>query len=112
MLTFSKPIAKALGANRPPVSPNTQGVWHTVNSHTIIFRPEGYGYGLGAKVAVALPAGVRLIGGARSGSSEVGTWTVPAGSTVRLQQILSQLGYLPLTFHYKGAGVGLTLADQ
>jgi hypothetical protein len=113
MLTFSKPIAKTLGSShRPPVSPITQGIWHTVNSHTIIFRPEGYGYGLGAKVAVALPAGVRLIGGARSGSSEVGTWTVPAGSTVRLQQMLSQLGYLPLTFHYKGAGVGLTLADQ
>jgi hypothetical protein len=113
MLTFSKPIAKALGSsNRPPVSPITQGVWHTINSHTIIFRPQGYGYGLGAKVAVALPAGVRLIGGARSGSSEVGTWTVPAGSTARLQQMLSLLGYLPLTFHYKGAGVGLTLADQ
>ncbi len=113
MLTFSNPIAKALGSShRPPVSPITQGVWHTLNSHTIIFRPEGYGYGLGAKVAVALPAGVRLIGGARSGSSEVGTWTVPAGSTVRLQQMLSLLGYLPLKFHYQGAGVGLTLADQ
>jgi peptidoglycan hydrolase-like protein with peptidoglycan-binding domain len=114
MLTFSKPIAKALGSSshRPPVLPITQGVWHTVNSHTIIFRPEGYGYGLGAKVAVALPAGVRLIGGARNGSSEVGTWTVPPGSTARLQQMLAQLGYLPLTFHYKGAGVGLTLADQ
>ena len=112
MLTFSKPIANALGAHRPPVSPITQGVWHTVNSHTIIFRPAGYGYGLGAKVDVALPAGVRLVGGAQSGSSEVGTWTVPAGSTVRLQEILSLLGYLPLTFHYHGSGVGLTVADQ
>ena len=112
MLTFSKPIAKALGANRPPVSPITQGVWHTLNSHTIVFRPEGYGYGLGAKVGVALPAGVGLVGGPRSGSSEGGPWTVPVGSTVRLHQMLSLLGYLPLTFHYHGSGVGLTLADQ
>ena len=113
MLTFSKPIAKALGSHRPPVSPITQGIWHTVNSHTIVFRPQGYGYGLGAKVDVALPAGVRLIGSRQSGSSNVGTWTVPAGSTVRLQQMLSLLGYLPLTFHYKGgAGVGRTFADQ
>jgi hypothetical protein len=112
MLTFSKPVAKALGAHMPPVSPITQGAWHPLNSHTIIFRPQGYGYGLGAKVAVALPSAVRLIGGSRSGSSEVGTWTVPAGSTVRLQEMLSLLGYLPLSFHYRGPGVGLTLADQ
>ena len=41
-----------------------------------------------------------------------GTWTVPGGSTVRLQQILALLGYLPLKFKYAGAGVGLTAADQ
>jgi peptidoglycan hydrolase-like protein with peptidoglycan-binding domain len=103
-LTFSKPVSAALNGKMPPVSPITQGVWHQTGSHTIVFAPQGYGYGLGAHVTVALPAGVRLVGGQASGASELGAWTVPAGSTLRLQQLLASLGYLPLSF--KGASVG------
>jgi peptidoglycan hydrolase-like protein with peptidoglycan-binding domain len=98
-LTFSKPVSSALGHNRPPVLPNTPGTWHDLNSHTIVFRPQDYGYGLGTNVKVALPAGVRLIGGQGGSSSDTGTWSVPPGSTLRLQQLLAKLGYLPLTFH-------------
>ena len=65
-LTFSKPVSKALGTHMPPISPGTPGSWHTVNSHTIRFEPTGYGYGLGAKVQVALPNDVRLLGGQSS----------------------------------------------
>jgi hypothetical protein len=97
-LTFSKTVTAALGTSMPPVSPVTSGTWHQVNSHTIVFRPEGYGYGLGAKVTVGLPAGVKLIGGQTGGASDVGTWTVPAGSPLRLQQLLAGLGYLPVRF--------------
>jgi peptidoglycan hydrolase-like protein with peptidoglycan-binding domain len=97
-LTFSKTVSQALGTSMPPVSPITSGTWHQVNSHTIVFRPEGYGYGLGARVTVGLPAGVKLIGGHVNGSSDSGSWSVPAGSTVRLQQLLAGLGYLPLRF--------------
>jgi peptidoglycan hydrolase-like protein with peptidoglycan-binding domain len=103
-LTFNKTVQQALGSNRPPVSPNTPGVWHSVNSHSIVFRPEGYGYGLGANVKIGLPRGVNLVGGA--------TWNVPGGSPMRLQQLLSLLGYLPLKFHYNGGGVGLSPTDQ
>ena len=110
-LTFNNPVAKALGSHLPPVSPTTQGTWHTLNSHTIVFRPQGYGYGLGAKVEIPLPSGVHLVGG-QSGSANGGTWTVPGGSTLRLQQMLAVLGYLPLTFHYAGSGVGLTPQDE
>jgi peptidoglycan hydrolase-like protein with peptidoglycan-binding domain len=111
-LTFSKPVATALGSHRPPISPATTGAWHDVNSHTITFTPTGYGYGLGAKVGVALPSGVRLFGGRQSSTASGGSWSVPGGSTLRAQQILSLLGYLPLKFKYSGAGVGLTTADQ
>ena len=100
-LTFSKPVARALGSSRPPVSPITPGTWHPVNAHTIVFRPMGYGYGLGQTVTVGLPSGVRLVGG-------LPRWTVPNGSTARLQQLLALLGYLPLDFHYKGRGVART----
>jgi peptidoglycan hydrolase-like protein with peptidoglycan-binding domain len=97
-LTFSKTVSAALGGSMPPVSPVTSGTWHQLDSHTIVFRPEGYGYGLGAHVTVGLPAGVKLVGGQANGSSDYGAWTVPAGSTLRLQQVLANLGYLPLSF--------------
>ena len=109
-LTFNKSIKAALGTNRPPVSPATPGTWHVVNSHTMVFVPQDYGYGLGAQVSVALPKGVRLVGGQASATSDVGNWTVPAGSTLRLQQILAQLGYLP--FDFKGPHVAATPVAQ
>ncbi len=97
-LTFSKPVTKVLGRILPPVSPRTAGTWHQINSHTIQFVPVGYGYGLGANVRVSLPEGVNLIGGQARGSDPIGQWTVPDGSTLALQQLLAQLGYLPMKF--------------
>jgi hypothetical protein len=111
-LTFSKPVSTALGAARPPVAPLTPGTWHPVNSHTIVFQPEGAGYGLGATVNIALPGGVRLVGGQQSGSSSSGGWTVPSGSPLRVQQILAQLGYLPLDFTTSGPGVPTSAQAQ
>jgi L,D-transpeptidase catalytic domain len=109
-LTFSKSISKALGSARPPVMPITQGVWHVLNDRVMVFRPEGYGYGLGTQIQVALPNGVRLAGGQVSGTSDTGTWTVPGGSTLRMQQLLAQLGYLP--FKFKGHHVARTPEAQ
>lgn len=112
MLTFSKPIAQALGHSMPPVSPTTAGTWHQLNGHTIVFRPQDYGYGLGAHVTVALPAGVSLLGGSNGSAGTIGSWRVPPGSTMRLQQLLSQLGYLPFDFHPQGSQVALTASAQ
>ncbi|MGZ4184572.1 MAG: L,D-transpeptidase family protein [Solirubrobacteraceae bacterium] len=111
-LTFSKPISKALGNTLPPVSPATAGSWHTLTDHRIVFRPEGYGYGLGAHVSIALPHDVRLVGGAEAGTSDAGGWTVPPGSTLRLQQLLATLGYLPLQFKPKEAAPAMTPSAQ
>jgi len=110
-LTFSKPVATALGDRLPPVSPAGAGSWRQLGAHTLQFVPNAYGYGLGASVTVALPSGVRLIGG-RSGASTLGSWTVPPGSTIRLQQLLSQLGYLPFNVKYAGAPVPTSIAAQ
>jgi lipoprotein-anchoring transpeptidase ErfK/SrfK len=111
-LTFSEPVARALGGHLPPLAPKAAGSWRTVNDHTIVFQPQGYGYGLGATVKVPLPSGVRLVGAQQSGAGPVATWAVPPGSTVRLQQLLALLGYLPLSFHYSGGGVALTPQAQ
>ncbi|MGO9883685.1 MAG: L,D-transpeptidase family protein [Solirubrobacteraceae bacterium] len=111
-LTFSKPIAKVLGSHMPLLSPATPGSWHAVNDHMIQFHPEGYGYGLGATVKLALPSGVRVVGGAHTAAGTDASWIVPPGSTTRLQQLLATLGYLPLRFNYAGAHVALTPAAQ
>jgi hypothetical protein len=108
-LTFSKPISTALGSARPTVSPATAGNWETLNAHTIEFVPTGYGYGLSTGVSISLPAGVRFVGG----TGNVGAWSVPSGSTLRLQELLAMLGYLPVRFTYAGGkGVALTPAAQ
>jgi hypothetical protein len=111
-LTFSKPVSRALDGHLPPVSPTTPGTWQTLNQHTIQFVPTGYGYGLAAPVSIALPSDVHLVGGQAGGTSTVGHWTVPAGSTVRLQQLLAELNYLPLKFSEAGHGVALTPGAQ
>jgi hypothetical protein len=97
-LTFSQPVSTALGRTLPHVEPAASGSWRAIDSHTIVFRPRGYGFGLDTPVALGLPGTVRLIGGHHDGSSSVATWTVPEGSSLRAQQILAQLGYLPLRF--------------
>ncbi len=101
-LTFNKPVSKALGNSMPALTPSTQGSWKKLNDHTIVFNPSGYGYGLGSNVNVTLPHGARLVGGQQSGTADGGQWKVPGGSTVRLQQLLANLGYLPLKFKYHG----------
>jgi peptidoglycan hydrolase-like protein with peptidoglycan-binding domain len=104
-LTFSKPVSKALDGHLPPVPGGAQGSWHQISSHSIVFQPQSYGYGLGAKVQIGLPTGVNLVGS----PSPTGTWTVPTGSTARLQQLLALLHYLPLKFKYSGSGAGVAL---
>jgi peptidoglycan hydrolase-like protein with peptidoglycan-binding domain len=112
-LTFQKTVSKALGSAKPAISPATPGTWETIDSHTIRFIPSGYGYGLAAPVSVGLPNDVRLVGGQANGSAMTGHWTVPAGSTLRLQELLSFTGYLPFTVNYAGKGVPLTpLAEE
>jgi peptidoglycan hydrolase-like protein with peptidoglycan-binding domain len=111
-LTLSKPVSKALGSQLPPVSPATPGTWHSLNSHTIEFEPLGYGYGLGATVKVGLPSGIHIVGGQRTGQASSATWSVPAGSTMRLQQMLATLGYLPVTFTPSSQDAALTPQAQ
>jgi peptidoglycan hydrolase-like protein with peptidoglycan-binding domain len=98
-VTFSQPLSTALNGQHPRLEPAASGNWHTVDSHTIAFVPSGYGFGLDTPVTLQMPHAVRLLGGQHAQSSGVASWTVPEGSIVRAQQILAQLGYLPLRFN-------------
>ena len=83
MLTFAKPVSAVLGSRLPQLDPAVSGHWKQIDSHTLSFRPSGLGFGLGGVVRLRLP-----------GDSLA--WRVAAGSTLRLQELLGRLGYLPL----------------
>ncbi|HVV91264.1 MAG TPA: L,D-transpeptidase [Solirubrobacterales bacterium] len=100
-LTFSKPVKKIFGSEDPKLSPEVAGRWSTKNRHTIVFTPSGFGAPLAAEMKVVLPEKLGIVqsDGSTKESTTIG-WEVPAGSELRLQQMLAQLGYLP----YKWTG--------
>jgi len=113
-LTFSKPVSEVLGEARPRLSPSTPGHWREASSHTLVFTPSGFGAALGSQLRVELPRAVAVTAGAGDGlrtTSQV-EWTVPPGSTLRLQQLLAQAGYLPVDWRPSGAPVARTPSAQ
>jgi L,D-transpeptidase catalytic domain len=99
-LTFSDTVQDVLGAARPQLFPATPGRWRLIDPHTLVFQPTALGFPVGSKVRVVLPAPVRLAG--QRGSVKPTTtlhWSVPLGSTLRLQELLAQLGYLPVEWY-------------
>ena len=113
-LTFSKPTSEVLGSSRPRIVPSTQGQWHEANSHTLVFTPSGYGAALGSQLHVLLPHPVAVTAGTGSALRDTSQveWTVPPGSTLRLQQLLAETGYLPVLWHPSGPPVAHTPSAQ
>jgi peptidoglycan hydrolase-like protein with peptidoglycan-binding domain len=80
----------------PQLSPNVAGTWH-VAGDSATFTPQ-VGYMPGTKVTVSVPSTTR---GAASAAQTLGqasttSFTTGSYSTLRLQELLTQLGYLPL----------------
>ena len=108
-LTFSDPVAAVLGSSLPQLSPSTPGSCNcshgrTATSGATVVDAENerghrpFGAPLGAELSVVLPHPVALAeaSGRLAPASEQISWTVPPGSTLRLQQLLAQQGYLPV----------------
>jgi peptidoglycan hydrolase-like protein with peptidoglycan-binding domain len=109
-LTFSQPVAQLLGSSLPQLSPSTPGSWRETDTHTLVFTPTGFGAPLDSTLRVVLPRAVAAtqIAGTLAPASEQFTWTVPPGSTLRLQQLLAQAGYLPVDWSSASAPVAPT----
>ena len=97
-LAFSRPFAQVLGSKLPTVAPSVPGGWHALDARTLVFRPTGLGFPLGAHVHVILPRRVSLALSATARASSSFGWKVADGSTLRLQQLLAQAGYLPVAW--------------
>jgi hypothetical protein len=114
-LTFSKPVSDALGSGAlPKLTPAVPGRWRKADSHTLVFKPSGFGAPLGAHVHVDLPKALAVRGpsGEDAHTTRRINWTVPAGSMLRLQQLLADAGYLPLSWTPSGAPVPRTPAAE
>lgn len=108
-LTFSKPVGEVLGSAHPRLSPSTPGHWRETNSHTLVFTPSGLGAPLASQLQVQLPRAVAVTtGGSGLRTTNQIEWTVPPGSTLRLQQLLAEAGYLPVQWRPSGAAVART----
>jgi lipoprotein-anchoring transpeptidase ErfK/SrfK len=97
-ITFSSPVS--LGPDKPTLSPAVAGQWVQPSPTTIR-------YDLAAPLVpysneeVNIPggaSGVKAKDGATLPASSSYGFTVAPGDTLRLQELLAQLGYLPLTF--------------
>ena len=101
-LTFARPVASLMGNSRPTVTPAVPGGWSAPNANTLVFTPSGFGFGPGTKVTVTFKQPVSVVGAStediQATASTTYAFTTSTGSTLRLQQILAQLGYLPLRF--------------
>jgi peptidoglycan hydrolase-like protein with peptidoglycan-binding domain len=93
-LTFSSALSPATPL--PALAPKIAGSWR-VSGATATFTPSA-GYLPDTKVTLTVPGGMT---GSRAGSLTNAarvTFTTGNYSTLRLQQVLAQLGYLPLTW--------------
>jgi peptidoglycan hydrolase-like protein with peptidoglycan-binding domain len=100
---FSAPLAA--NTPMPTLSPHITGSWQ-VEGDTAVFTPA-VGFLENTKVTLKIPGGPNgmiSVGGASAGaggllsSNVTDTFTTGSFSTLRLQQVLAQLGYLPLTW--------------
>lgn len=109
-ILFSSPLAK--GWTPPTLSPTTTGAWSVTNGgREIVFQPDG-AFPPSSSVSVNVPAGEPARNGTVLASAVEKTFTTAAGSTVRMQQILASLGYLPVTFTPASAAPETTQSEE
>jgi peptidoglycan hydrolase-like protein with peptidoglycan-binding domain len=110
---FSAPLAA--NTPMPTLSPDIAGSWQ-VEGDTAVFTPVS-GYFQNTHVTLQIPGGpggMISAGRASAGtggllvSSVTQSFTTGSFSTLRLQQLLSQLGYLPLTWTPKSKAADIS----
>jgi len=89
----------AAGSPVPTISPRVEGRWQLAGT-AMVFTPDT-GFSPSTRVTLRVPAGqagVRSAAGALLATPLISHFSTEPYSKVRLSQILSQLGYLPLSW--------------
>jgi len=101
-LTFSAPVSLRDGA--PTLTPDIAGKWIQKNATTLTYALDSPLIPA-SQMVVTIPGGshgVRSTSGATLETSHTVDFDVAAGDTLRLQQLLAQLNYLPVGFSPSG----------
>jgi len=101
-LTFSAPVS--LRAAAPTLTPDVAGKWVQTNSTTLTYALASPLIPA-SQMVVTIPGGthgLRSTQGATLSASHTVDFGVAAGDTLRLQQLLAQLNYLPVGFSPTG----------
>jgi peptidoglycan hydrolase-like protein with peptidoglycan-binding domain len=97
-VVFSAPLAPT--SPLPTFSPAVPGSWHNEGGGTLVFTPA-LALSPGTEETLQIPAGrsgVRSVAGALLTTPVRAVFQAGGRSTLRLEQLLAQLGYLPLTW--------------
>jgi len=92
---FSRPLDPH--SPTPTLTPAVAGTWQVVTPDAFSFVATAPLVPAGTET-VTVPAGVTSASGKQLGTPYTTEFSVALGSTLRLQQLLAQLGYLPVTF--------------
>jgi peptidoglycan hydrolase-like protein with peptidoglycan-binding domain len=106
-VTFSSALAPRTPL--PSLSPKIAGSWQ-VSGDSATFTPS-VGYQPGTRVTLKIPGGVSGVVGAATSAgvlkkAETHRFTTGSFSTLRMQQLLTELGYLPFTWTPTDAATG------
>jgi peptidoglycan hydrolase-like protein with peptidoglycan-binding domain len=101
-ITFSAPLAA--DSPMPRITPDVHGTWTPAKGGTMVFTPAT-AFRPDSTITVRIPsgqAGVRSAAGGLLGAQVTDRFHTKPYSTMRLQELLAQLGYLPLTWKPSG----------
>jgi peptidoglycan hydrolase-like protein with peptidoglycan-binding domain len=110
-VVFSAPLAT--DSPMPTVSPSIAGTWQRVSPDTVEFVPA-QGFPEQTRIRVVIPAGatgVRSASGGLLAARVVDRFWTGSYSTMRAEQLLAQLGYLPLTWAPAAGGSPVPATD-
>jgi len=111
-VAFSEPLSAT--SPLPTVSPAIGGAWQRRGNNAVFVPTRGFGPR--TKVTVRIPGGsvgVQSSGGGQLATSVTAKFRTGRYSNVRLEQLLAQLGYLPLTWSpLNGAAAPLSDARE
>ncbi|MCL4352339.1 MAG: L,D-transpeptidase family protein [Firmicutes bacterium] len=100
-VTFSQPLTHR-DLKHWQVVPKTPGSWKEINATTYQYTPNSeFGFGPNALVAITIPGGAdgpRTRSGSYLAHTTTLTWATAPGSVLRLQQLLAEEGYLPVSW--------------
>jgi len=97
-LQLTEPLAS--DSPLPTLTPSVAGSWTQASPTTLVFQPTT-SFIPGATESVVVPAGadgLEGVDGIRTTEKVTVGFQVASGSELRLQQLLAELGYLPLNF--------------